>query len=118
MRRLFTACTTFTVMALVLGFVATPVASAQQSINLYVGGFVPKAEDARSDDDVLVNNLAQGGLLFDISDFHTVTFGGEYLVGLGNMFEAGLGIGYQQKSVPSIYADVDQRRTARRSSRR
>jgi hypothetical protein len=106
MRRLFTACTTFSVMALVLGFVATPVASAQQSINLYVGGFVPRAEDARSADDVLVNNLGQGGLLFNINDFHTATFGGEYIVGLGDKFEAGLGIGYQQKSVPSIYADI------------
>jgi hypothetical protein len=106
MRRLFSACTMLSVMALVLGFIATPVASAQQSINLYVGGFVPRAEDGRSHDDVLVNNLGQGGLLFDISDFHSATFGAEYLVGLADKFEAGLGIGYQQKSVPSIYADV------------
>jgi hypothetical protein len=44
--------------------------------------------------------------VFNISDFNSATFGGEYLVGLGDKFEAGLGINYQQKSVPSIYADI------------
>ena len=106
MRRLISACTIFTAAALVLGVLATPVASAQQSINLYIGGFVPSSEDGRADGDVLVNDLTRLGLLFDLSDFHTAQFGGEYIVGLGNNFEAGLGIGYQQKSVPSIYADV------------
>ena len=50
----------FSVVALVLGLLATPPASAQQSLNLYVGGFVPRGEDARDRNDVLVNNLNQG----------------------------------------------------------
>jgi hypothetical protein len=104
MRRLFSACMTFAVMALVLGFAATPIASAQQSVNLYVGGFAPRAEDGRASGDVLVNNL--DFLAFNIKDFNSATFGGEYLVGLGDLFEAGLGIGFQQRSVPSVYADI------------
>ena len=92
------------VVALVLGVGATPVASAQQSFNFYVGGFTPRAEDARSPDDVLVNNL--DFLVFNLKDFNTATFGGEYLVGLGDKLEAGLGVGFQQRSVPSLYRDV------------
>ena len=32
--------------------------------------------------------------------------GADYLIGFGNNFEAGLGAGFQQRSVPSVYADV------------
>jgi hypothetical protein len=92
--------------ALVLGLCATPAASAQQTFSFYVGGFVPRSEDARTENDVLVNDLQLEGLAFNISDFHSLTFGGEYLVGLGNKLEAGLGIGFHQNSVPSVYADV------------
>lgn len=107
MRRRFAKfCLVCSSAALVLGVCATPPASAQQSFNFYVGGFVPRAEDARTPNDVLVNDLELEGLAFDISDFHSPVFGGEYLVGLGDKFEAGLGIGFQQRSVPSVYADV------------
>lgn len=92
------------VVALVLGVVATPIASAQQSFTFYIGGFTPRAEDARSRNDVLVNNL--DFLVFNLKDFNTATFGGEYLVGLGDKLEAGLGVGFQQRSVPSLYRDV------------
>ena len=45
------------VVALVLGFIATPNASAQQSFNFYLGGFVPSSSlDARGGNDVLVND--------------------------------------------------------------
>jgi hypothetical protein len=52
---------------------------------------------------VLVNNL--DFLVFNIKDFNAPTFGGEYLVGMADKFEAGLGIGYQSKSVPTVYAN-------------
>jgi hypothetical protein len=76
-------------------------ASAQQSINFTIGGFAPRAVDARSQDDVLVNNL--DFLAFNIKDFNGATFGGEWLTGLGDKFEAGLGLGYYQRSTPAIY---------------
>jgi hypothetical protein len=92
-------------MSVVAGFVATPSASAQQSVNFFVGGFVPIAADARGDisggrsNDVLVRN--QDFLAFRIDRFDSVTFGGEYLVGLGHFFEAGGGVGFFQQTVPA-----------------
>jgi outer membrane protein W len=95
-------CISCVLGALVVGLIATPAASAQQSFNFYIGGFTPRSETARTPDDVLVNNL--DFLVFNIKDFNAPTFGGEYLVGMVDKFEAGLGIGYQSKSVPTVYA--------------
>jgi hypothetical protein len=106
MRRCVFAGLKLCVMLLVVGVVATPVASAQQSLSFSFGGFTPKSEDGRSSDDVLVANLSDVPLVFNVNDFNTVTFGADYLVGLGSHLEAGLGIGFYQQSVPSVYADV------------
>ena len=97
------ACATVLTAAVILGMLATPSALAQQSFNFYVGGFTPKGEDGRDVADVLVNNL--DFLVFNIKDFNAPTAGGEYLVGLGDKFEAGLGVGFQSKSVPTVYSD-------------
>ncbi len=102
MRRLVTSLSAITVFALVSGFLGTPSASAQeQSVNLFIGGFVPRSVDARPDDDVLVND--QNFLAFNVKDFKGATYGGEWLVGIGNNLEAGLGIGYYSRTVPSVY---------------
>ena len=77
------------------------IASAQQTLNFSVGGFVPKGDDGRDVDDVLVNN--QDFLAFDIDDFHGATFGAEWLANMGDKFEAGLGIGYYSNSVPAVW---------------
>ena len=34
------------------------------------------------------------------------SFGGEYLFGIGSHFEAGVGVGYSQRTVHSVYADL------------
>jgi hypothetical protein len=86
-------------VALVAGFIAPPAASAQQSLNLFVGGATLRAEDARNSDDVLVQDRTF--LDFNIGDFNGATIGGEWLVGLGNMFEGGLGLGFYQRTVPA-----------------
>ena len=91
----------FGAIVLVTGFVATPVASAQQSLNLWVGGFAPRSEDARIGDDVLVQN--RDFLIFNINDFNGGTVGGEWLIALGDKFDAGLGLGFYQRTVPSVY---------------
>jgi len=98
MHRLSKTCMTFVMAAAVM---APAVASAQQSMNFSIGGFNPRSQDARSRDDVLVNNL--NPLAFRISDFNGVTVGAEYLVGLGDRFEAGLGAGFYQRAVPTVY---------------
>jgi hypothetical protein len=96
-------------MSVVGAFFATPSASAQQAVNFFVGGFVPAPLDSRGDinggvsNDVLVNN--QNFLAFRFDRFHGVTFGGEYLVALGDFFDAGASIGYYQQTVPAVDAN-------------
>jgi hypothetical protein len=107
MRRFILAGLKACATAAVIGVLAAPAASAQQSLNLHVGGFTPKAEDGRTPNDVLVNDLTvRPQLAFNISDFNMPVLGAEYLVGLGPILEAALGIGFQQRSVPSVYAQL------------
>ena len=102
-------------VALVLGLAAAPSASAQQSVNIFVGGFIPRGDQlasgnisGRSSDDVLTANASCTSQFncptFGLNDFNSVTVGGEWLVGLGNNFEAGLGVGYYGKTVPTVNA--------------
>src|SRR5215831_17799626 len=96
-----------TAVCFVAGFIATPVASAQQSVNFWVGGFAPNGLDTRVGNDVLVQD--QNVFLFNFSHFTGPTFGGEWLVALGEHFEAGAGVGYYQQSTTAIDRDfVDQ----------
>jgi hypothetical protein len=84
-------------------FIGTATASAQQSVNFFVGAFVPHGFDSRGTDDVLFQN--SNFLLFDMKDFRGITAGGEYLIGLGNFFDAGLGVGIYSRTSPAIYFD-------------
>ena len=84
---------------------------SRHSINFNFGGFFPLGEDSRIPDDaddflddVLVANREV--LAFDINDFRQVTFGADYLFGLGDFLEGGVGVGYYQKTVASVYRDV------------
>jgi opacity protein-like surface antigen len=94
-------------LSIVVGLVALISAAApatgyaQQSLNFYLGGFTLKGEDARDRNDVLRNNL--DFLTFNIEDFNGATAGGEYLVGMGDFLEAGLGVGIYKRTVPSFY---------------
>lgn len=99
MRRLLSALSL--VVFVSLG-VAPATSYAQQSLNLHVGGFVPHAEDTRTDGDVLLGNLDY--LAFDVKDFNAATVGGEWLFGVSDFIDAGLGLGIYSKSVPSVYA--------------
>src|SRR5436190_20404163 len=74
---------------------------AQQSVNFYIGGFAPSVGTHSHDENVISNNL--DFLAFNVNDFNGVTYGGEYLVGVGEWLDAGLGVGYYQQTVPSVY---------------
>ena len=105
MRRLLS----FAFFALVVGVIATPEASAQQSVNLFLGGFTPSSLDSRGTDDVLFQNSTflttfNRSNSIDMDKFNGFTVGGEYLVGIGRVLEAGLGIGYYQQTVPVVYS--------------
>lgn len=101
MRRLFSSAG---VLALLAVLAAPTTSYAQQSFNLYVGGFVPRGEGSRGRNDVLLNNL--DFLAFDIKDFNAPTVGGEWLIGLNDFVDAGLGVGVTSRTVPSVYADL------------
>ena len=99
------------VAVLIVGLIAAPDASAQQSVNLYLGGFTPRALDARPDEDVLVKNgiflsTANRNRGIDVGRFNRVTVGGEWLFGLARNVEGGLGLGFYQSSVPTVYTDL------------
>lgn len=107
MRRLLSSL----VFAVLMGVVAAPPASAQASLGLYLGGFVPAPLDSRGTDDVLFRNSAFLTTLnrdrgIDINEFRGVSLGGEFLVALGRNLEGGLGLGFYQKSVPVVYTDL------------
>lgn len=76
-------------------------AAAQQTLNLSLGYFTVRGEDARVDRDVL--NANRNFLDFDVSDFNGASIGGEWLVPLGPYFEGGAGIGFSRRTVNSVY---------------
>jgi outer membrane protein W len=82
------------------------VAEAQltQSVNLGAGWFMVRGEDSRADDDVLVVDLES--LAFDISDFNGPLANGEWLFGYGDRLEFGVGLGFYQRTVHSVYAEL------------
>jgi outer membrane protein W len=100
MRRLMTAGL---MTVAILGLVEIREASAQQQISFSVGGFSPRSETARVSGDVLVADL--DFLAFRIGDFSGPLFGAEYLTALGDNFDAGFGVGFYQRTVPTVYND-------------
>lgn len=92
-------------------------ASADQTVVFHVGGFVPRSEDGRSSQDcrsgqrecrdVLAENLRF--LVFDLSDFRGPQVGADWLVGIGRFAEAGVGVSFYRRTVPTIYADYVNR---------
>jgi len=102
-RRLLLA---FITAASALGSAAT--AHAQQhAVSLNLGYFAVRGEDARIEDDVIVENL--GLFAFDVGDFNNAAVGGDWLIGFGDFLEAGLGASFYRRTVPSIYDDFVDR---------
>ena len=91
-----------------VGLLCTPaVAGADQLFGLWGGAFFVRGFDSRTSGDVLVENLlpARDPFVYEIRDFDGGQVGGEYLIGFGDWIEAGVGIGFYQRTVPSFYAD-------------
>jgi len=83
------------------GLLAVPMtAAAQQSFNVSLGGFSPRGQETRDPNDVLLNNL--DFLAFNISDLTGFSVGGEYLIALGDKFDAGVGISYYRHSTLAV----------------
>ncbi len=63
------------------------------------------AGTSREPGDILLSELTGGlydALDFNLNDFNHVTFGGEYLLGISEFLEAGVGVGYYKSTVPSV----------------
>lgn len=73
----------------------------QQSLSLNLGWFSVRGEDARVTDDVLVQNL--DFLAFRIPDFNGTTVSAEWLIGLGDFLDAGVGAGFYRRTVLTVY---------------
>ena len=76
---------------------------SRHAIGFNFGGFFPRGEDSRDVDDTILADLDD--LAIQVKDFRNVTFGGEYLFGISDFLEAGVGVGYYQKTVNSVYAN-------------
>ena len=82
-------------------------ALAQQTLNFNFGYFSVRGEDARidrdgdRDRDVLLANRTF--LTFEVDEMSGGTAGVEWLIPLGNYIEAGAGIAYSRRTVPSVY---------------
>lgn len=121
-RRIVRAIVSLFLLSLVAA--AVP-ASAQtvQSVNIGGGWFFPRGIDARGADDVFARNYfgeevpAFGGalcdghvctdaLIFEMKDFRSGTFFGEWNVSFGDRIEVGAGVGFYKRTVPTIYGDI------------
>lgn len=86
------------------GLLSADIASAQQqSLNLSLGYFAVRGEDARVTGDALVENRSL--YLFDFNDFNSVSLNAEYLFDVGEYLEAGAGVGLTSRGVDTIYDD-------------
>jgi len=83
-------------------------AFAQQTLNFSLGYFTVRGEDARAEGDILNRTRADGrfALDFDVADFNSISVGGEWLVPLGNYLEAGAGLSFSRRTVPSVYEQL------------
>ena len=92
--------------------VSQPAYAQDQGFSVSLGYFAPRGESSRAEGDVLNTNRCIDTsflcepLLFDVGDFGGFTIGGEYLIGIGKYLEAGVGVGYYQRGVDSIYEFV------------
>lgn len=78
-------------------------AQVTQSVNLGAGYFMARGEESRHADDVLLEDLQS--LAFEVKDFNGGLLQGEWLIGFGDRVEFGLGAGFYQRTVPSVYAN-------------
>src|ERR1051325_7896389 len=77
-------------------------ARAQQTVNLSLGYFTVRGQDARVAGDVL--NANRNFLAFDVDDFNGGSIGGEWLFPVGRFIEAGTGLSFTRRTVPSFYS--------------
>lgn len=80
---------------------------SKQAIDFTLGYFALKGLDSRVSSDALLGDLQNSQpLLFEVKDFNGAVIGGDWLVSIGRNVEAGVGLGYYQRTAPSVYATL------------
>lgn len=92
--------------ALAATLMVADTAHAQQTVNFTLGYFAVRGEDGRIADDVVNENLGLGLYSFDVKDFNSASIGGEWLFPIGDYLEAGVGVQFSSRTVPSVYFDL------------
>lgn len=83
---------------------ATPArAQITHAASFNAGYFALHAEDARPAGDVLVENLNY--FVFLPKDFNGATAGADWLIGVGDFIDLGVGVSYFKRTVPSVYRE-------------
>lgn len=110
MKHLKLLCSASAAAVILIGSVAPAQAQitrveSRNAIGFNLGYFSVRGLDSRTEGDVLFANLTQGeySLAFDVKDFNGATLGGEWVFGLSDYLEAGVGAGFYQRTVPSVY---------------
>jgi outer membrane protein W len=79
----------------------------RSTVNFTLGYFALRGIESRAAGDVVVAELVNPEpLLFEVKDLNAFIFSGEYLFAVNRSIEVGVGLGFAQKTVPSIYANV------------
>jgi hypothetical protein len=78
-------------------------ALAQHTLNLSLGYFMMRG-DGRLETDILL--IEHADVMFDVRDFNGATVGGEWLVPIGDFFEAGAGVSFSRRTVPTVHVRV------------
>ena len=74
----------------------------RQAIGFNVGYFALRGADSRVDGDVIFADL--DSLAFEVKDFNSAAIGGEWLIDISEFLEAGVGVGFYQRTVPTVYS--------------
>jgi len=87
--------------------VSSSPADSRNAVSFSVGYFGLKGIESRDPDDVIVGDLVNAHpLLFEVNDLNRATFGGEYLFAPTRHVEVGVGLGFSQKTISTVYADI------------
>ncbi len=78
----------------------------RNTVNFTIGYFALKGIESRVADDAIVGDLINAHpLFFEVKELNPAILTGEYLFAVSRNIEFGIGLGFAQRSVTSVYAD-------------
>lgn len=81
--------------------------TSRNGLEFSLGYFGLKGIESRDSDDVIFGDLVNDEpLLFEVNDLNRATFGGQYLFAASRHVEVGVGLGFSQRTISTVYADI------------